>query len=168
MPAHSRPASPSLLHAERSMMPASCQRSSCGASSAVRKRRDCSSSRTRSSLIQAGRGRLRASIVCGLIAIWVLMVDETPRELGRDELVETPAWQMSDRIEPRDLAVDAVLQLRARDLGIIEAARGHADVRSFDEAVGQRRAAGRAEMALGEARAAEHRRLSAGPPQVLF
>src|SRR5215471_1624064 len=41
---------------------ASCQRSRLGTNSSAIKRRACSSSRTTSSLIQAGRGRLRASI----------------------------------------------------------------------------------------------------------
>src|SRR5262245_554516 len=43
-------------------MPAPCQRSRCGTNSSAINRRACSSSRTRSSLIQAGRGRLNASI----------------------------------------------------------------------------------------------------------
>ena len=43
-------------------MPSSCQRSICGTNSAAMKRRACSSSSTRSSVIQAGRGRLRASM----------------------------------------------------------------------------------------------------------
>ena len=49
----------------------SCQRSRCGTNSAARKRRACSSSSTRSSDIQAGRGRLRGSIaaVCNFSRI---------------------------------------------------------------------------------------------------
>src|SRR5712691_1478244 len=68
MPAHNRPASPSFFHAARSIMPASFHRSTCGTSSAARKRRACSSSTTRSSLIQAGRGRLRMSMVLSCVA----------------------------------------------------------------------------------------------------
>src|SRR5712692_8352539 len=68
MPAHNRPASPSFFHAARSIMPASFHRSTCGTSSAARKRRACSSSTTRSSLIQAGRGRLRMFMVFSCVA----------------------------------------------------------------------------------------------------
>src|SRR5215467_5347653 len=66
MEAHSSPAAPAFSHMARSMMPSACQRSSCGANSAAKNRRACSSSRTRSSVIQAGRGRLRMSMTYAL------------------------------------------------------------------------------------------------------
>src|SRR6187549_3738753 len=60
--AQSKPACPSLSQAERSMMPSSVHLSMCGTSSLARKRRDCSSSSTRSSVIHAGRGTCRDSM----------------------------------------------------------------------------------------------------------
>src|SRR5271166_401245 len=55
----SSPAVPALVQTARSYMPSSFQLSSCGTYAAAMKRRACSSSRTRSSVIQLGGGRLR-------------------------------------------------------------------------------------------------------------
>src|SRR5262249_53276920 len=53
------PAAPALFQTSRSYLPSSFQVSRCGTYSAAMKRRACSSSSTRSSVIQPGRGRLR-------------------------------------------------------------------------------------------------------------
>src|SRR5262249_13195796 len=53
------PAAPALFQTSRPYLPSSFQVSRCGTYSAAMKRRACSSSSTRSSVIQPGRGRLR-------------------------------------------------------------------------------------------------------------
>src|SRR6266436_9043695 len=53
------PAAPALFQTSRSYRPSSFQVSRCGTYSAAMKRRACSSSSTRSSVIQPGRGTLR-------------------------------------------------------------------------------------------------------------
>ena len=54
MAGQSSPAAPALVHTSRSYIPSSHQRSICGANSAAMKRRACSSSSARSSVIQQG------------------------------------------------------------------------------------------------------------------
>ncbi len=62
MAAQSRPASPGLFHAARSMMPFSCHCSMCGTNSPARNLRVCSSSSVRSSVIQEAGGTDKASV----------------------------------------------------------------------------------------------------------
>src|SRR4029453_14608533 len=62
------PAAPALVQTSRSYIPCSFQVSRCGTYSVAIKRRACSSSSTRSSVIQPGRGRLRTFMINPLIA----------------------------------------------------------------------------------------------------
>src|SRR4051812_12900312 len=64
--------------------------------------------------------------------------------------------------------LDAVLQHGSRRLGIIQTSDGDADVRPFDQIVGQRGATCRAELTLDQAGRAERSRMTPRPAQGAF
>jgi hypothetical protein len=96
----------------------------------------------------------------------VLVVDEALGEVPRDELVDALARQVGEAPKPRQHALGAELALGPHSFRIIETAGGHADVAAADEMIRERRAAGAAELPLGQARRAKHRRLAARPVQL--
>src|SRR5215216_7932000 len=164
--AHNSPASPDFLHMARSMMPASFHCSRCGTNSAAKNRRACSSSRTRSSVIQAGRGRLRTSMKLRLVAIRMMIIEELRCLLRLQPFIRAFCRQRKEHIKPGHLALNPVLIGWAHGLRVIEAAYRNADVAALDDPVRQRRAASRAKAALGETRTLEHGRLPARKAQM--
>src|SRR5262245_14999949 len=98
----------------------------------------------------------------------MLIAHEARRKVGRDELFGSLARQARDGREPRERALNAVLQDRANSLRIVEASNADADIGTIEHVVGQRRAAGAAEVSLDETGRSERRRLTARPAQLVL
>ena len=77
------------------------------------------------------------------------------------------ARQIGDADHPAEPGFGSKLAGRHHPVRPVESAGQHLDPRPADAAEGQRRAAGRAEIALGYGRRLERRRLAAGPGKVL-
>src|SRR5262245_52068776 len=75
--------------------------------------------------------------------------------------------QRVDAVEPRGLALDAILLGRRHGFGIVETVDGDADAPGAVERIGERRAAVLAEAALRKVGAPEDRRRAARPCEVL-
>src|SRR6266511_3411385 len=114
----SSPATPALVHTSRSYMPSSHQRSMCGANSAPMKRRACSSSSARSSVIQAGRGRLSACMAGPVLPQHTgprTAARGRPVDMRRQAALSTSHWVLATR-----LAVYTVADMRGRDERIVD------------------------------------------------
>ena len=84
------------------------------------------------------------------IAVGTLMAHKARRKVGRDELFGALARQARDGREPRERALNTVLQDRANSFRIIQASNADADIGAVEHVVGQRSAAGAAEVSLDE------------------
>src|SRR5436190_6966125 len=166
--AQSRPACPSLSQAERSMMPSCVHFSTCGTNSLARKRRACSSSRTRSSVIQDGRGTCRDSMLRRATLLCVALIVDLFAGLVLEPFIAGMAGQCVNAVEPRNLALKAILLGRRHRFGIVERIDRYTDAAGAVERIGERRAAVLAEAAFGEIRTLEHGWRPARPLQVLL
>src|SRR5204863_3386136 len=93
------------------MMPSAVHFSTCGTNSLAKKRRACSSSSTRSSVIQAGRGTCSESIGVSFpveLLCAALIVDQM-RGFVFEPFIAGLARQRMDAFDPRDFAFRPVL-----------------------------------------------------------
>src|SRR5262249_60976263 len=98
----------------------------------------------------------------------MLIVDEPRSAFRRDVVLGAPARQRAHGGEPRQLGLDAILQLGMLRSRLIKAANADADVGTFEEIVGKRRPAIAAELALDQARRPKGTGCSPRPVQVLL
>ena len=162
-----------LSQAARSMMPSSFHCSTCGTNSAAMKRRACSSSSTRSSVIQAGRGTLQ-----GIHAAFprftlsqVADADGLTKRAALSGVSQSSVRWRRQRVNAPS-SHETSLSMPYCSVGGVASGSSRLSMVTLmsagpRESVGQRRAAVRAEAALGQVRAAEDRRRAARPAQML-